>query len=444
MYNTIDFAGEKTLPALLKMALPLTAASFLSMAYNLADSLWIGNLLGEGAMAALASCTPVILLLNAVAMGAAGGVNILLAQLVGAGDKAAKERFLSTSLLAALGLCPLLMGGGELLLPLLLRWLGTPAEIFSMAKDYLALYLLGYLTVFLYNYFAAVLRSHGNSIFQAVAMLLCTLLNALLDPLFIRWLGFSGAAIATVVSQTTALAILLVYLAKKRLFVCHIRQFDRALLLPLCQSALPSVAQQGIPALSTALLTGLVSGFGVSAIAGYGVACKLEIILLYPAVSLNTALTAIVGQCVGAGERGRAGDYLRAALLFGGGLLLLLTAAVLLFARPLADLFLPGEEVATLAVRYLLVAGAGYPCNGLASCFLGAVNGAGRPGTGMWLTALHHLGVRIPLAWLANALGLGLAGIWLSLPVSHLAAAVSARFAARRALCKAPSPPQSL
>ncbi len=58
----------------------------------------------------------------------------------------------------------------------------------------------------------------------------------------------------------------------------------------------------------------------------------------------------------------------------------------------------------------------------------------------MWLTALHHLGVRIPLAWLANALGLGLAGIWLSLPVSHLAAAVSARFAARRALCKAPSP----
>ena len=251
----------------------------------------------------------------------------------------------------------------------------------------------------------------------------------------------SKKAIADAVSQTIALAILLVYLAKKRLFVCHIRQFDRAL-LPLCQSALPSVAQQGIPALSTALFTGLVSGFGVSAIAGYGVACKLEIILLYPAVSLNTALTAIVGQCVGAGERGRAGDYLRAALLFGGSLLVLLTAAVLLFARPLAGLFLPGEEVATLAVRYLLVAGAGDPCNGLASCFLGAVNGAGRPGTGMWLTALHHLGVRIPLAWLANALGLGLAGIWLSLPVSHLAAAVSARFAARRALCKAP--PQSL
>ena len=289
MSTTIDFAGEKTLPALLKMSLPMMAATFLSMAYNLVDSLWIGNLLGEEAMAALTSSTPVILLLNAIAMGTAGGGSILLSQAVGAEDRAARERLLSTSFFASLGLCLLLTAGSEALLPLLLRGLGTPADILPLARDYLAVYLLGYLSVFLYNYFAAVLRSYGNTAFQAIAMLLCTLLNAVLDPLFIHWLGFSGAAVATVTSQMTALAIMLVYLARKRLFSCHIRQFDRGLLLSLCRSALPSVVQQGVPAVSTAFLTGLVSGYGVSAIAGYGVACKLEVVLLYPAVSLNMA-----------------------------------------------------------------------------------------------------------------------------------------------------------
>ena len=106
--TTIDFAGEKTLPALLKMSLPMMAATFLSMAYNLVDSLWIGNLLGEEAMAALTSSTPVILLLNAIAMGTAGGGSILLSQAVGAEDRAARERLLSTSFFASLGLCLLL------------------------------------------------------------------------------------------------------------------------------------------------------------------------------------------------------------------------------------------------------------------------------------------------------------------------------------------------
>lgn len=434
MSTTIDFAGEKTLPALLKMSLPMMAATFLSMAYNLVDSLWIGNLLGEESMAALTSSTPVILLLNAIAMGTAGGGSILLSQAVGAEDRAAKERLLSTSFFASLGLCLLLTAGSEALLPLLLRGLGTPADILPLARDYLAVYLLGYLSVFLYNYFAAVLRSYGNTAFQAIAMLLCTLLNAVLDPLFIHRLCFSGAAVATVTSQMTALAIMLVYLARKRLFSCHIRQFDRGLLLPLCRSALPSVVQQGVPAVSTAFLTGLVSGYGVSAIAGYGVACKLEVVLLYPAVSLNMALTAIVGQCVGAGRPDRARDYLRASLLFGSGLLAALTAAVLLLARPLAALFLSGEAAVSLAARYLLVVGVGYLGNGLANCFLGAVNGAGRPGTGMLLTALYHLGARIPLAWLASALGFGPTGIWCAVLAGHLVAALSTQMAARRLL----------
>ena len=193
METTLDFVNGNTRRCLFSMALPLIAAMFLNMAYNLVDSLWIGNLLGETAYAALTNSTPIILILSAIAMGASNGISILLSQAVGAKDTEKTESLIATSLCIALlfsaGITVLL----ELLLKPLLIFLQTPEETFSMAYSYLSVYVLGYITVFLYCYFTAVLRSFGNSIFQMLAMLLCTLLNTVLDPLFIRWFGFQGA-----------------------------------------------------------------------------------------------------------------------------------------------------------------------------------------------------------------------------------------------------------
>ena len=93
----------------------------------------------------------------------------------------------------------------EILLPTILNVLNTPAETYDMAYSYLSIYVLGYLAIYLYCYFAAVLRSFGNSMFQAIAMLTTTLLNAILDPVFIHFIGFNGAAIATVLSEASAL-----------------------------------------------------------------------------------------------------------------------------------------------------------------------------------------------------------------------------------------------
>ena len=106
----------------------------------------------------------------------------------------------------------------ELALRPILDLLNTPEEVLKLAYEYLSIYLLGYLAVFLYCYFTAVLRSFGNSVFQVVAMLVCTALNAGLDPLFIHIMGFQGAAVATVLSQTLCLIFMLVYLRQKKLF----------------------------------------------------------------------------------------------------------------------------------------------------------------------------------------------------------------------------------
>ena len=224
-------------------------------------------------------------------MGATNGISILLSQAIGAKNRVQTERLIATSFCVAVAFSLLVTGLLEAFLPGILKGLNTPAETYDMAYSYLSIYVLGYLAVCLYLYFTAVLRSFGNSLFQAAAMLVSTILNAILDPLFIHVIGFRGAALATLLSQVICLLFMLIYLKKKNLFALKLSAFDRREVLPLIQKAVPSVIQQSIPAISTTVLTALVSTYSVTAIAAYGVTGKLETILFYPAMTLNMVLT---------------------------------------------------------------------------------------------------------------------------------------------------------
>lgn len=314
--------------------MPPLAAMLLNMMYNLVDSLWIGNLLGETAYAALTNSTPIILILTSVAMGATNGISILLSQAIGAKNKEKTESLIATSFCVAVAFSLLVTVLLEAFLPEILKALHTPTETYELAYGYLAIYVLGYLAVYLYLYFTAVLRSFGDSMFQAASMLVSTMLNAILDPLFILFIGFHGAAIATLLSQVICLLFMLLYMKKKDLFAFRLSAFDRREVLPLIQKAVPSVIQQSIPTISTTFLSALVSTYSVTAIAAYGVTGKLETILFYPAMALNMVLTTIIGQCVGGRRYDRAKDYLKCALGYGCGLLVILSVFVVGFSFP--------------------------------------------------------------------------------------------------------------
>lgn len=426
MPNDIDFIGRNTKRCLFAMALPMIAAMFLNMMYNLVDSLWIGNLLGETAYAALTNSTPIILLLTSIAMGATNGISILLSQAIGAKDKARMESLIATSFIVAVIFSLLVTAGLEITLPVILSALNTPAETYDMAYGYLAIYVIGYLAVYLYLYFTAVLRSFGNSMFQAIAMLVSTILNAILDPIFIHFIGFHGAAIATLLSQEICLVFMVIYLKKKKLFAFHISCFERSDILPLIQKAIPSVIQQSIPAVSTTFLTALVSTYSISAIAAYGIAGKLETILFYPAMALNMVLTTIVGQCAGAMRIDRARDYLKCALRYGVSLLVILSILVVAFSKQLSGLFVKSSDVAAIVEIYFLIVGIGYVLNTVTNCHLGLLNGIGKPSKSMFLMIFYYIVVRMPLAYLLSYLGFGLNGIWFAVLVSHIIASIAA------------------
>lgn len=425
MLIKIDFIGGNTRRCLMAMALPMIAAMFLNMAYNLVDSLWIGNLLGKTAYAALTNSTPIILILTSVAMGSTNGVSILLSQAIGSKDKRKTESLIATSLIVAIVFSLLVTLILELCLPTILGALNTPAETYDMAYSYLTIYVLGYVAVYLYLYFTAVLRSFGNSMFQAIAMLVSTVLNAILDPIFIHFIGFQGAAIATLLSQIVCLVFMVIYLKKKKLFYLHITWFDKNDVLPLIQKAIPSVIQQSIPAISTTFLTGLVSTYSITAIAAYGITGKLETILFYPAMALNMVLTTIVGQCIGGQRTDRAKDYLKCALKYGCLLLAILSIVIVVFSKQLSGFFVNSSDVADIVGVYFFIVGIGYLLNTITNSFLGVLNGFGKPAKSMVLMIFYYIVVRMPLAYLLSFLGFGLNGIWFAILISHICAAIA-------------------
>lgn len=425
MLTKIDFIGGNTRRCLMAMALPMIAAMFLNMAYNLVDSLWIGNLLGKTAYAALTNSTPIILILTSVAMGSTNGVSILLSQAIGSKDKRKTESLIATSLIVAIVFSLLVTLILELCLPTILGALNTPAETYDMAYSYLTIYVLGYVAVYLYLYFTAVLRSFGNSMFQAIAMLVSTVLNAILDPIFIHFIGFQGAAIATLLSQIVCLVFMVIYLKKKNLFYLHITWFDKNDVLPLIQKAIPSVIQQSIPAISTTFLTGLVSTYSITAIAAYGITGKLETILFYPAMALNMVLTTIVGQCIGGQRTDRAKDYLKCALKYGCLLLAILSIVIVVFSKQLSGFFVNSSDVADIVGVYFFIVGIGYLLNTITNSFLGVLNGFGKPAKSMVLMIFYYIVVRMPLAYLLSFLGFGLNGIWFAILISHICAAIA-------------------
>ncbi|EQF26975.1 matE family protein [Clostridioides difficile CD160] len=136
MGTKIDFISGDTKKCLVKMSLPLIIAMFLNMAYNLVDSIWIGNLLGETAMAALTTSTPIILIITSIAIGATNGISILISQSIGAKEDRKIESLISTSLLTSVIFALIVTVISELSLPFLLRILNTPTETYSLAYSY--------------------------------------------------------------------------------------------------------------------------------------------------------------------------------------------------------------------------------------------------------------------------------------------------------------------
>lgn len=426
MKSKIDFVKEKTVMSLLLMVMPLLAAMILTMAYNLVDSLWVGNLLGENGYAALTNSTAIVLILSAIAMGAGNGIAILVSRKVGAGEKAEAEGIISTIILLSCGFSITVTIVLELFLKEIFNRMNTPAELFDGAYEYLSVYLLGYAAIFIYMQFTSVFRSFGDPIFQMKGMLFTTIFNGVLDPVMIKIGGLGGAAWATVFSEVLCVIYSVYYYKRKEMFCLDFRKVSLSFVKPILHCTVPSAVQQCMPAISSAAMLFLVTRYGVTTIAAYGVTSKLEILLFYPAMAMNMGLTTIAGQCFGANRKDRARDYRKTGMLIGCAFTTVTTILIIIFAKELSGLFVDSRQAAEIVKNFFRIISIGYVMYMVTSCFLGMISGSGKPEISMLLFFLYYIVIRIPLAMILVHGSLGLNGIWVAILISHVLAALIA------------------
>lgn len=431
MKSKINFMNGNVTKNLFQMFIPLFLAMVLTMMYNLVDSLWVGNMLGETGYAALTSSTAFILILNGIAMGAGNGVSILIAQAVGKKDTARAEKIIATALIMATVFSVSVTIAAECFLVPILQVIGTPDTIMPDAYGYLSIYLLGYFLLFVYMQFSAIFRSYGDPVFQMKGMIFCTVINAIIDPVLIHWIGLTGAAWATVFSELICFIYPFIYLKKHALFLIKLKSYSNKVVIQILKNTVPAALNNCIPAISSATMVSLVSAYSLNTIAAYGITSKIEIFLFYPAMAMNMALTSIIGQCFGAKDKERTKQYLKSGITYGGMLSCVSTILVCVFAGTLSMLFVRSAEDARIVEGFFKIISVGYVCYMVTSCFLGKCSGEGKPEWAMLLMIIYYIIIRIPLAVMLSHTTLGLNGIWTAILVSHVAALIIAVLVSR-------------
>lgn len=415
---------------LLKFALPMIAGNLLQQLYNIADTLIVGQALGRDALAAVGSAFTLMSFLTSIFLGLSMGAGALFSIYLGKGDR--------SSLRSAVFQGFALIGAVTAVLTLLvflfidgiLHFLQIPDALYASMRIYLLIIFLGLPATFLYNFFASLLRSVGNSVTPLWFLGVSALLNVGLDLYFVlvlHW-GVAGAAAATVIAQYLSgigITVFVVLRCRELLPQKAEMRFDRKILSDLMDLSLLTCVQQSTMNFGILMVQRLVDSFGPVTMAAFAAAVKIDAFAYLPVQDFGNAFSTFIAQNYGAGKLDRLKQGFRTATIVSAGFALLISCLVCLFAEPLMGLFVRKSELDVIAcgVRYLRIEGAFYPGIGLLFLLYGFYRAVKKPGMSVVLTVIS-LGTRVALAY-ALAGPIGEIGIWMSIPIGWFLADVT-------------------
>ena len=409
---------------MLRFAVPMILGDLLQQCYNIADTLIVGRYLGESALAAVGSPFSLMTFLTSIILGLAMGSGTVFSIRYGQKDeKGLKEGILASfALLASVTvILNILVFAG---LDLIIWFLRTPEELVQMMRDYLSVIFAGLVGIFLYNFFASLLRSLGNSVVPLAFLTVSACLNIVLDLWFVTGLhrGVAGAAEATVIAQYVSGIGIAIYtfakfpqLLRREQGVC----LRKSRVKEITSFSALTCMQQSIMNLGILAVQGLVNSFGTTIMAAFAAAVKIDAFAYLPVQDFGNAFSIFTAQNYGAKKPERIKKGIRTAVLVSVSFSLLISLCVCLFAAPLMSLFIDASEAAVIAegARYLRIEGAFYFMIGILFLLYGLYRALGRPGMSVVLTVVS-LGTRVALAYALSAVpAFGVVGIWWSVPI---------------------------
>ena len=424
----LDILGGSIWRGVPLFALPVAATSILEQLSNLIGVVMIGNFSGsEGAgalgMAAVGSNTPVSSLILNLFIGLSLGTTVVIANAVGSGDARTVSRASHTSVtVAALGAAVVV--AGELLAEPLLVMLNVPADTLPEALLYLRVYLLGMPSILLYNFEAAIFRGVGVTRMPLQALALSSVLNVLLDLLFIPVLGWgvAGCALATVLAYTTSASVLFARLATSRDERIRVRVrelgIDAAVLRRVVRIGLPAGLQSAVFAFANIVIQACINSLGTEVMAASSAAMSLEYVCYNLLNSFSQACTTFVGQNYGAGQISRCTKALKVCLVEDGVVDVAMILFMLAFGTQILSLFNADPEVVRIGYQRVSTIFPAYAFSMVYENMSGYLRGFGISLPPAVLTVLGVCGVRMVWVELVFPADPTFANIMLVYPVS--------------------------
>ena len=354
--STMDMTRGKPWRLITAFAIPVLLSQVFQQLYNTADALIVGRFLGDEALAAVSSSGTLIFLIISFFTGMSMGASVTISRYFGAGDYARVSRAIHTNVLLAI-LCGIVLTVfGVALTPTFLRWMGTDPDVLPEAISYFRYYFFGILAVVMYNTCKGIMNALGDSCRPLYYLILSSLVNIVLDLLFIavfHW-GVWSAAAATTISQAVSMVLCLIHLTKKgTIYQVRLRdlRLDREMLGQIFRYGLPSGVQNSVIGFANVIVQSNINSFGKLAMAAYGAYSKLEGFAFLPVTSFTMALTTYVSQNLGAGEYDRAKKGSRFGIITSLLLAELIGVLMYLFAPQLTAIFTETPEVIALGVE---------------------------------------------------------------------------------------------
>lgn len=408
-------------------ALPMIIGNLFQQFYNMADSIIVGNLVGEEALAAVGASYSFTTVFIMIAIGGGIGASVLTSQYLGAGHYREMKSSVYTFLIAFAVFSTLLAVLGFAVNPTVLRLLKTPDNILSDAVSYLQIYFVGLPFMFMYNILSANFNALGRSRIPLFLLIFSSILNIVLDLWMVGSLkmGVAGAAVATVIAQGIAAVISLVILM--RLLSTYavegkVQRFRSDMFVTGVKVAIPSIVQQSIVSIGMLLTQSAVNRFGSSALAGYSAGTRLESLCIVPMIATGNAMSTFTAQNLGAGRPERVRQGYRAAygIIIGFGVLLI--AVSQLYYAPILSAFVEQGESAVAfetGTAYFRFIGFFFSFLGFKAITDGILRGAGDIKIYM-LANLINLAIRVAVAQLCSPIW-GIELIWYAVPMGWAA-----------------------
>lgn len=439
--NSAKLTTGPVMGTLVSLALPMMVGIVGMVAFNLVDTFFVGRL-GTLQLAAMSFTFPVVLVVSCIARGLGVGVSSVLARAIGAGDHHRIQRLTTDGLVLSLLVVSTFVIAGLFTIEPLFRLLGAGDDIMPLIKTYMSIWYWGMPFVVIPMVGNNAIRATGDTRTPSMIMVVAILINMVLDPLLIFGPGpfprleLAGAAIATVIARAVTLVVSLLVLWRREKML----SFE----MPRLQEVLESwkrILFVGIPAagtliiipLATAIVTRLVSAYGVESVAGFGVASRIEMFSGTPVIALSTVIIPFIGQNLGAGKMERIQRGLKYSRLFAllWGLVLLLV--FLVSSRFIAAIFNNNSAVIEATSLYLLFVSVSYGALGVFQLISSAFNALNKPLHAAGLSILRVFVLYVPLAALGSS-WFGLKGIFAAATLANLVVGVVSYFWMRGSL----------